>query len=243
MLGSGNAFLFGEDYAFIAASGGSFVSLGRNRSRTDVVMAGEITFDARADDDDYEYCGFLLRLEDTNDGPQNLLMVGLDNTEQVIIRNDSEDDDGTFVQIDADVDLDDPQHFVIIARDESLAIYLNGELIVSDYPIYSYRGIYGIAMLSDSTSSECEGRNIWVYDTPFFEEGVCNVIASGNVNRREEASTSTGIAGQLVAGETMEVEAQTEPGDGFIWYELEDGSYVREDIIDLVGDCNDIPED
>jgi|GEM_PF-6414529 len=240
VLGSGNAFLFGEDYAFIAASGGSFVSLGRNRARTDVVMAGEITFDARGDN--YEYCGFLLRLEDTNDGPEHLLMVGLDNEETVIIRNDT-DDDGTFVQVDADVDLDDPQHFIIIARDESLAIYLNGELIVSDYPIYDYRGIYGIAMLTDSTSSECEGRNIWVYDTPFFEEGVCNVTASGTVNRREGPSTGTAIAGQLVAGETLEVESQTEPGDGFIWYELEDGSYVREDIISLVGDCSDIPED
>ena len=123
-----------------------------------------------------------------------------------------------------------------------MAIYLDGELILADYPIYEVRGIFGIAQISDSVDSSCEGRNIWVYDTPFFEPGVCNVLATGNVNQRSEPTTSSDIAGQLSSGESLEVVSQTEPGDGFIWYELEDDSYVREDIISLVGDCNNLDE-
>lgn len=240
ILGSGNAFLFGEDYAFIGASGSTFTSLGRNRNRTDIVMAGELTFDSQSRD--YEQCGLLLRVDDSLDPVQDFLYVGFDSDGDLFIQNNSDDEDDTFDFISMDVDLDDPQHLIMIARGETLDVYVNGELIVAGYEIYEVRGIFGVAQISDSTASTCEARDIWVYDTPFFEEGVCNVVASGNVNKRSGPGTNFDRDGQMNSGETLEVEGQTEGDDGFIWYELEDGSYVREDIISLVGDCSDIDE-
>lgn len=240
ILGSGNAFLFGEDYAFIGASGATFTSLGRNRNRTDVVMAGELRFNAQSDE--YEQCGLLLRVDDSLDPVQSFLLVGFDSEGNLIIQNNSDDDENTFDSVQLDVDLDDPQHLIMIARGDTLDIYVNGELTLTDYEIYEVRGIYGVAQLTDSTSSECEVRDIWVYDTPFFEAGVCNVVASGNVNKRSGPGTNFDRDGQMNSGETLEVESQTEGDDGFVWYELEDGSYVREDIISLVGDCSDIAE-
>ena len=142
-----------------------------------------------------------------------------------------------------DFDLDDPHHLIMIARGDRLDVYVNGELTIVDYEISEVRGIFGVAQFSDSTASSCEARNIWVYDTPFFEEGVCNVVASGTVNKRSGPGTTFDRDGQMNSGETLEVDAQTQGEDGFIWYELEDGSYVREDIITLVGDCSDIDED
>ncbi|MGB7339072.1 MAG: SH3 domain-containing protein [Phototrophicaceae bacterium] len=240
VIGSGNAFLFGEDFAFIGASGSSFTSLGRNRNRTDVILAGEVTFDSESSD--YEQCGLLVRVDDSRDPVLDFLFIGVDSDGDVFIQNNSQEEDGTFDFIPIGVDLDDSHHFIIVARGDRLAIYLDGELILADYPIYEVRGIFGIAQISDSVDSSCEGRNIWVYDTPFFEPGVCNVLATGNVNQRSEPTTSSDIAGQLSSGESLEVVSQTEPGDGFIWYELEDDSYVREDIISLVGDCNNLDE-
>lgn len=242
VLGSGNAFLFGEDFAFIGASGSTFTSLGRNRNRTDVVMAGELTFDSQSSD--YERCGLLLRVDDSRDPVEDFLWVGLDSDGDLAIQNNtSSGRDDSFDFVEMGFDLDEPQHLIMIARGDRLDVYVNGELTIVDYEISEVRGIFGVAQFSDSTSSSCEARNIWVYDTPFFEEGVCNVVASGTINKRSGPGTNFDLDGQMNSGETLEVDAQTEGEDGFIWYELEDGSYVREDIISLVGDCSDIDED
>lgn len=241
ILGTGNAFLFGEDYAFIGASGSTFTSLGRNRNRTDVVMAGELTFDSQSNN--YERCGLLLRVDDTRDPVEDFLWVGIDSEGDLAIQNNTRsgrNDSSSFVEMD--LDLDESQHLIMIARGDTLDIYVNGELTVVEFEISEVRGIFGVAQFSDSTASTCEARNIWVYDTPFFEEGVCNVVASGTVNKRIGPGTTFDRDGQMNAGETLEVETQTDGDDGFIWYELEDGSYVREDIISLVGDCADIEE-
>ncbi|MEO1289175.1 MAG: SH3 domain-containing protein [Chloroflexota bacterium] len=238
IVGSGNAFLFGEDYAFISRTGGFFTTLGRNRNRTDVIMGVELTFDSESSRD--EECGILLRVDDSVDPVEEFLFIGIDGDGTLIINDGSEENSSVFNEFP--LDLDDTIHLIVVARGEELALYIDGELVLSGYEIYETRGIFGVAMFTDDTGSNCEIRNMWVYDTPFFEPGVCNVVASGNVNQRSGPSTSTEIAGQLSSGETLEVISQTEPGDGFIWYELEDDSYVREDIISLVGDCNDIDE-
>ncbi len=240
ILGSGNAFLFGEDYTFIGASGSTFFPLGRGRNRTDVVLGGELTFNAQSSD--YEQCGLMLRLDDTRDPTEDFLIVGIDSDGDLFMRNNSSSEDVIIDYVTLGLDVGDPHHLIMIARGETLAVYVNGELVLEDFEIYEERGIFGIGQFTDSLSSECTGRNIWVYDTPFFEPGVCNVLASGNVNKRSGPGTDTDRAGQMSSGETLQVEAQTEPGDGYIWYELEDGTYVREDIISLVGDCNDIEE-
>lgn len=241
ILGSGNAFLFGEDFTFIGASGSTFFPLGRGRNRTDVILGAELTFNSQSSN--YEQCGLLLRLNDAQDPVEDFLMVGIDSDGDLFLQNNSLNDEDIFDFEGIGVDVGDPQHLILIARGESLSAYVNGELVLEDYPIYEERGIFGIGQFTDSLSSECEARNLWVYDTPFFEPGVCNVLATGTVNKRSGPGTDTELAGQMNSGETLEVEAQTEPGDGYIWYELEDDSYVREDIISLVGDCNDLPED
>lgn len=240
VLGSGNAFLFGEDYTFIGASGSSFFPLGRGRNRTDVVLGAQLTFNAQSSN--YEQCGLILRLNDARDPAQDFLLVGIDSDGDLFIQNSSFDDDDTFDFVSLDVDVDDPHHLILLARGDKLDVYVDGELVLEDYSVYEERGIFGIGQFTDSTASECTARNLWVYDTPFFEPGVCNVLASGTVNKRSGPGTDNDRAGQMSSGETLEVVSQTEGSDGYIWYELEDDSYVREDIISIVGDCNDIEE-
>lgn len=240
VLGSGNAFLFGEDFTFISASGSTFYPLGRGRNRTDVIIGAELTFNSQSSE--YEECTILLRLDDTIDPVQSYLSVGFDRVGNLVLQNNSVGDETIFNYEELGLDIDEPHHIIMLARGETLAVYVDGELVLEDYEIYEQRGIFGIGQYTQSVDSECQARNLWVYDTPFFEPGVCNVLASGTVNKRSGPGTDNDRAGQMSSGETLEVVSQTEGSDGYIWYELEDDSYVREDIISIVGDCNDIEE-
>ena len=71
--------------------------------------------------------------------------------------------------------------------------------------------------------------------------GVCEVTATNNVNRRTRAGTNFNVAGQLEVGNVAAVTGQTTDSSGFIWWQLEDGSYVREDVVVEQGDCQDVP--
>ncbi len=72
-------------------------------------------------------------------------------------------------------------------------------------------------------------------------DAVCEVTAVNNVNRRTGPGTNFDRAGTLDAGETATAVAQAEGSDGQIWWELEDGSFVREDTVEEAGDCDSLP--
>ena len=73
-----------------------------------------------------------------------------------------------------------------------------------------------------------------------FEGGVgasCVVRAGGNVNLRSEATTSSAAAGTLAAGSGAIVDQKTQGADGFTWYHLPHGVWLREDVVSTSGDC------
>ena len=71
---------------------------------------------------------------------------------------------------------------------------------------------------------------------------VCSVSAlSGSVNLRAGASTSTEIAGSLTTSDSADVIGQAMGDDGFIWWSLARGSWVRSDIVSELGNCDNIP--
>lgn len=69
----------------------------------------------------------------------------------------------------------------------------------------------------------------------------CVVWAGGTVNLRAEASTASEPVGTIPAGRGAVVISQTEGDDGFIWYHLPHGAWVRQDVITASGDCADLP--
>lgn len=66
----------------------------------------------------------------------------------------------------------------------------------------------------------------------------CEIQASG-VNTREEPTTQSAQAGTL-DGSASAV-AQVEGNDGFIWWRLLDGRWVRSDVVQAEGSCADLP--
>ncbi len=242
LIGSGGALVFNENRAFFDSEGNFFQPLASRSPRTDIVMSATLDFTVGSSSE-LESCTLLARIEDSGaDTINTFLQVGIDNSGAVFYFDAREDDEGDFNLVETNLDLDDPHHLLFIAADDRLTIYIDGELVMVDEPIEERNGTYGLALRGRGPNARCEGTNIWVYEAPAFQPGVCEVSSTGTVNLRTGPGTNFDRAGTLSAGESFEVVGQTAGTDGFTWYELENDAWVREDIVNLQGDCGSIPE-
>jgi hypothetical protein len=240
VIASGGSLIFNENSAFFDGIGSWFTPLARRTLRRDVIMAATLQFSS--DSRDFESCSIMARIEDSgSEIVDTFLQVGLTNDGEVFWL-DSDGDDGNSDVADLNLDLDEPHHILFIAQIDRLHIYVDGELVFDDVRIAERNGYFGIALLGRGADSRCEGSNVWAYDAPAFVEGLCEVLASGTVNKRSGPGTDFDRAGTMEAGERLEVVGEAEDDAGFIWYELDDDSWVREDVVALQGDCGDIPE-
>ena len=69
----------------------------------------------------------------------------------------------------------------------------------------------------------------------------CRITASGTPNIRTEPSTTSSIASTMNAGTAYLVLNQTEGADGFIWWRIGEGQWVRSDVVEEDGDCAAVP--
>jgi uncharacterized protein YgiM (DUF1202 family) len=70
--------------------------------------------------------------------------------------------------------------------------------------------------------------------------GDCTVSSSQSVNLRTGPGTSFSIGGQLADGDTSGVVGQNTGASGFTWYQLSNGLWVREDVIDASSGCETV---
>jgi hypothetical protein len=240
VISSGGTLIFNENSAFFDGIGAWFTPLASRSQRRDIVMSAKLEF--TSDSRDFESCSIMARIEDSgSDIIDTFLQVGITNDGEVFWL-DSEGDDINSDSVALDLDLDEAHHIMFIAQLDSLNVYVDGELVFDDVRINERSGYFGISLLGRGAGSRCEGSNVWAYDAPAFIEGLCEVLATGTVNKRSGPGTDFDRAGTMNGGERLEVIGQAEDDAGFIWYELDDDSWVREDVISLQGDCGDIPE-
>ena len=76
---------------------------------------------------------------------------------------------------------------------------------------------------------------------PMVSAAPCVLTARGNANLRTGPGTTFARAGALAAGASQSVIGQTNGGDGFVWWKLESGSWVRSDLVQTGGDCTAVP--
>lgn len=69
----------------------------------------------------------------------------------------------------------------------------------------------------------------------------CTLSAPGNVNLRGGPGTQFGIAGTLAAGTASQATGQTTGSDGFVWWQLTSGYWVRADVVNEAGNCDGLP--
>jgi len=120
-------------------------------------------------------------------------------------------------------------------------VYLDGDLIFENVEIDEREGVYGILLNGSGEEAKCEGRNIWVFQAPRFEPGVCKILATNTVNKRSGPGTNNAQMGKLDAGKTARAVGQAEASSGATWWKLDDDSWVREDIVTAQGDCHSLP--
>ena len=236
VIGIGGRLVFNENYAFFSGQGNWFTPLARNSPHTNIIMAGEVSFQA-GDTTDVERCLLSSRIRTEGNTAVEFLDVGVTSNGNLTVVDVFDDDEApnlAFRQLE--VDLDDPIHILFMAIGESVTVYVNGELFIEDAEVEERSGTYGIGLIARGVGARCEGRNIWVYEVPTFEEGVCDVSSSSNVNKRSGPGTNFDRAGQLQAGSVVQVVARGSDGS-FTWWKLDDDTWVREDVVTESGDC------
>jgi uncharacterized protein YgiM (DUF1202 family) len=95
-------------------------------------------------------------------------------------------------------------------------------------------------------TAEADNEDYWLEPLIANEDAIdddeCRVVSEGIVNQRRGPGTSFEAVGQLSAGEVREVVGQAVSTSNFIWWKLEDDTWVREDTVRIEGICSDVPD-
>jgi hypothetical protein len=79
---------------------------------------------------------------------------------------------------------------------------------------------------------------------PAAVTGDCSVTTAGNVrvNIREAAGISNKIIDKLPPGDNQAVNGKRTDSDGFVWFRLNKGGFVRSDVVKASGNCPAVPD-
>jgi|GEM_PF-1467364 len=244
IVGLGSEFIFEENRAYFAGQGGFITPLARFSPQTHFVMAANLTFTAgrrSPSPTEIESCALMARAEFDNQGiTRDYVEVGFDSYGDLYY---VDLENGNLITLEdlGDVELGETYHVMMIAREDTLTVFLDGVQVSEPLPYTQDSGIFGISLLGYGASAECVGEDIWVYSVAPDIDGECGAIASGTINQRTGPGTNFDIAGQLGADAITPVIGFEIGTDGFLWWQLEDASWVREDIVRVVGNCLDVP--
>lgn len=71
-------------------------------------------------------------------------------------------------------------------------------------------------------------------------ESACTVSASSSINQRSGPGTTFDVSGTLIG--SASADGQTTGADGFTWYRLTGGGWVRGDLVTATAGCADMPQ-
>jgi len=184
---------------------------------------------------------FLEYRDDGSPPPIGGFAVGLSRSQlgsHVMQLTNFEANDTELVRIDYT-----PNTFVSLVSvlvDDTLTVYWDGRAIVEDYAIRVSEGSFTTGLLSDSNIT-CRYRNLFLNAVNIDNDFSCIVTSNSSINKREEPSTQSAIVGQLQSTDTLGAILQTVDSAGFTWWQLIDNSWVRDDVVNAVGECDDVP--
>lgn len=242
VIPSGSSMIFNENYAFFTGQGNWFTPLASRAPHKNIVMAGELTFTVGSSSD-FESCLLTGRIEKNDKGDATTFIdVGLGNDGLAYIYDRfSEEQDGTSEVGTTKLDLKQPHHLLFTMINDRANVYVDGTLEISNFEIVQRSGTYGISLIGRGPKARCEGRNLWVFSVPSVKPGECAVSSTRAANKRTGPGTTFDAAGQMTAGDEVLVSGQSKGADGKNWWQLEDETWVREDLVTEVGDCANVP--
>lgn len=247
LIATGGNLIFRENRAFFSGQGNWFTPLAQRAPRTDVVMAGDLQYTSSNPGGLFttEFCALTARIVTENNTATKYLDVGVDKDGDVFYIDRYGDGLLSLHQGYETLDNFDfavPHHYLILALDDHLTVFIDGKLVFENRRIEERAGTYGITLIGQGPQALCEATNIWAYEAPTFQPGVCAISAASTVNKRSGPGTNFDVAGQLATNVERHAQGQATGTDGFIWWQLDDDTWVRNDVVQAGGDCRNIPE-
>ncbi len=99
---------------------------------------------------------------------------------------------------------------------------------------------WGILPSTASTSAPAAAPTA-ASNTTAASTSACSITAVKGANLRTGPGTTFDRAGALAAGASQSVVGQANGSDGFVWWKLDSGSWVRSDLVQTGGDCTAVP--
>ena len=243
IIPTGGSEIFREPYAFFEGTGSWFTPLASSKPFTQIVMGGTLNL-RTGNTSGIETCGLLARIVKSPGTTTTFLEVVLDNTGRLMIADTVDSETLTFQVAAEEVDLGRPHHLLFTLLRDKATVYLDGRRVLQDIPVQERPGTYGIALRSEDVGARCEGDNLWGWEVDDVVDfgNQCGVRAASAVNLRTGPGTTFERAGALEPGQTSIVTGQATDSDGFVWWQLESGSWVRSDVVSTGGNCTAVPQ-
>ncbi|MCB9450027.1 MAG: SH3 domain-containing protein [Anaerolineaceae bacterium] len=243
----GGRLIFQEDYAFYEGAAARLRYMARTDPVTNLVLVG--TMELTTEKEEGVNCRFYGRvIEDSPDDADNqvdsrvAILLNSNHSVSIAIKHGAENYSRT-VTSEVDDSFVGQVDVLALMLNDRIHLYVNGKLVLQDVQTPVYPGIFGVGINSDDPEASCEIRDIWAYEATPLVPGEClAATTSGTVNQRSGPGTSYAVAGQLRTGETQRVTGQSSSGGGLKWYQLDNGAWMREDVVTLSGDCGGLPE-
>ena len=209
--------------------------------RSNIVMAGTLRF-RPGNIGEEETCGLISRVITDSEGePSAWLNVGIDNDHEVYYADRLNRVQQINSVIMPGFDLEAVHHYLMVVQNDTLTVYVDGRLVIQQATITSRSGSYGVALEGHGPDALCEGLNIWAYSLPSSAPQACIISTSRPANKRGGPSTGFAQVGRLERGTIQNAIAQIVGRDGFTWWQLDDESWVRSDVVSNQGDCAGLP--
>jgi hypothetical protein len=228
LIPTGGVIVFAERYTF--ASGSSRIQpLAQTVSIADSIMTGSLRLTPSADAQG-DVCALLAQVNG-----DDALEVGVNHDGQLYMADMS-----NLRVLRDNVDITRQQRVLLLVMDERLLVYLDG-ILIADEEIEPASGHFGVKV-QGGAGTICEATDLWVYRVPTVEPGTCEILATGGaVNKRTGPGTGFEIGGVQEAGANQPALTQATDAEGLIWWQLDDGNWDREDVVEEQGNCRSLP--
>ena len=230
LISSGGQLVFAERYVF--ASGRSLTQgLAESLSFDNVIMASTLVLKP-GDTSGANTCAMMSRLGEA----AAALEVGLDSGSHLYLK---QGDKRSVLASKLNVSV--PHRLLYLALADRLLVYLDGAL-VADRDIEIGGGYFGLRV-QGGPGTRCEASDLWAFGVPdLTASATCKIVAdAGPVNKRSGPGTGFAIAGILDQGASLAGTARTQGEDALTWWQLQDGTWVREDVVREIGACRALP--
>ena len=244
VLPLGGNLIYETNYAFFDGTGGFYTPLAEFRPHINYIMSGELKFKASADTEDIELCGFITRVQTEGFYTTAHMITGFQGDGSPILIDRTGSSASSVIDFGFEsFDLETAHYYTTVVQDDTVLIFIDGELVLENTELAPRQGSYGIAIDSEGYGARCEVNNVWIYELDNVwedDEGVFGVTTKQAINLRGGPGTNYELRGQITADDILSVDGQFLAPDGFIWWRLTTEAWVRSDLVREIGACEEL---